>query len=255
VIARSSRCGPAPVDPRSRSRVSRPASSSSVSSDPNTRARRPRDQETWRPLRKAQQALRPLQAARQREQRQAQRGLPSRAQAPRETTVRRGHDGVLRCAARALGRSRPATLHVQGRSSRAFGRDRSADEGAPLTTTRRSGVNARTGNRRRSSSAPGTEAPFNVMRLTPAAVTVTCDWNLAVDAVVPSVRTRVAAAPKRTTRASRRVRGENPCVPTWIASSRLVLPAPFGPTIIVSPGLKLQLLASIGPKVLESEAP
>ena len=47
---------------------------------------------------------------------------------------------------------------------------------------------------------------------------------------------RAASAPKRTSCASLRVRGEKPCVPTCSASSRFVLPAPFSPTASTSPG-------------------
>src|SRR5579885_2837434 len=36
--------------------------------------------------------------------------------------------------------------------------------------------------------------------------------------------------------ASVRVRGEKPCVATWIASRRFVFPTPFGPTASTSPG-------------------
>ena len=43
-------------------------------------------------------------------------------------------------------------------------------------------------------------------------------------------------APKRTSCASARVRGEKPCVPTCSDSSRFVLPAPFGPVTSTSPG-------------------
>ena len=52
----------------------------------------------------------------------------------------------------------------------------------------------------------------------------------------PASSIRAASAPKRTSWASLRLRGEKPCVPTWSASSRFVLPAPFRPTASTSPG-------------------
>ena len=45
----------------------------------------------------------------------------------------------------------------------------------------------------------------------------------------PPSSTLAASVPKRTSCASFRLRGEKPCVPTWSASSRFVLPAPFRP--------------------------
>src|SRR5205807_7034991 len=52
----------------------------------------------------------------------------------------------------------------------------------------------------------------------------------------PRSATRPAVSPKRITSASTRDRGEKPCVPRCNDSSRLVLPAPFGPTTRMSPG-------------------
>jgi hypothetical protein len=53
---------------------------------------------------------------------------------------------------------------------------------------------------------------------------------------VACTSTRVTASPSRTMRASSLVRGDQARRPKWTASIRLVLPAPFGPTIAVSPG-------------------
>src|SRR5438105_5154037 len=53
----------------------------------------------------------------------------------------------------------------------------------------------------------------------------------------PRSATRPAVSPKRITSASTRDRGEKPCVPRCNDSSRLVLPAPFGPTTRISPAL------------------
>ena len=52
----------------------------------------------------------------------------------------------------------------------------------------------------------------------------------------PASSIRAASAPKRTSCASLRLRGEKPCVPTCSASSRFVLPAPFSPTASTRPG-------------------
>src|SRR5207342_293392 len=52
----------------------------------------------------------------------------------------------------------------------------------------------------------------------------------------PATAARAPSSPNRTSCASVRVRGEKPCVATWIASRRFVLPTPFGPTASTSPG-------------------
>ena len=69
----------------------------------------------------------------------------------------------------------------------------------------------------------------------------------------PLNATRAAVSPKRISCASWRVRGENPCVPTWSDSSRFVLPAPFRPTTSTTPGVEGEVERRVRPVLAERD--
>src|SRR5579864_658387 len=107
--------------------------------------------------------------------------------------------------------------------------------GAPLTTPRRSGVKTSVASSPRSRSIGRSGAPFNVATFGDPGSTVTSTPRGA-PARRPCTAIREALSPKRTSSRSERARGEKPCVATCSASSRFVLPAPFGPTASTRPG-------------------
>jgi hypothetical protein len=133
----------------------------------------------------------------------------------------------LAIAARA-GRSRPTTRSMYARRV----------AGPPFTTASRSGVNTSVVSSLRSRSLEVRRSPFSSTRRTSPRVSVTSVANL-FSPRAPASRTRAASASKRIMSLSRRARGENACVPTWSASRRFVLPAPFGPWSSTTPGSRL----------------
>ena len=106
--------------------------------------------------------------------------------------------------------------------------------GAPFTIPSRSGVKTSVETSARSSSAARNGPPFSFARLPFPGSSVTSSSS-GVAARRPRSDTRPIASPNRTSCASFRVRGENPCVPTCSDSSRFVFPAPFGPTTSTRP--------------------
>ena len=235
--ATSSRCGPRPVAPRSRSRSMRASSASTVggspsyssrpSGSPSSAARSAKRGESSRAVSarvvdelrsELGHPLRPgLERVRRREPRRdpSQRGV---ALGDRSAVLRRQAGTRRRRAARAT-RSKYARRTA----------------GPPFTTASRSGVKTSVATSERSCSAARSGEPLTRARLPSPGRSVT--WSSSgAPPRSPRTSTRAACSPKRTSCASERVRGEKPCVPTCSASSRFVLPAPFGPTASTSPG-------------------
>ena len=102
----------------------------------------------------------------------------------------------------------------------------------------------------RSCSAARSGAPFSFARFPSPRRTVTSSSS-PTSPRRPATAARAPSAPNRTTCESVRVRGENPCVATCTASSRFVLPTPFGPTSEHEPRLQCQLEPLVGAKVAE----
>ena len=91
------------------------------------------------------------------------------------------------------------------------------------------------GNSRRSDSAEASREPSSSADLPAPAASFTLTWcgTPARESLSPTI---AALSPERIIRVSVRVRGEKPCVPRCIASSRFVLPAPLSPTTSTIPG-------------------
>src|SRR5919197_2611330 len=123
------------------------------------------------------------------------------------------------------GESRPSTRSKYARLA----------AGPPFTTTSRSGVKTSVATSPRSCSAARSRAPLRLARLPLPSSSVTPSSTV-TPARSPRNAIRAASRPKRTSCASARVRGENPCVPTCSDSRRLVLPAPLGPVTSTRPG-------------------
>ena len=137
--------------------------------------------------------------------------------------------------------------------ARARGRSRhGATAGPPLTTAE---PVRREHERRqlvRSRSVRSSRAPFSRASLPPPRLSTT-SVSTGTSPRLPRATTRAASAPKRTSWASARVRGEKPCVPTWSDSSRLVLPAPFGPTTSTMPGSSVEIERRVRAEVAERD--
>ena len=234
----SSRCGPRPVTPRSRSRSSRASSAADgrrlaavvERARPAGRARRraPRRRATSsaiasrRDSTSARAERRDL--LRPRRDRLAGRGADRDAPQRRVPLPDRGR--VLERQRRPA-RQQPAERAVEVRAARrgaalddgeAVGReDERRDLGAELL-----GRAQRRAVQLRAASRPAAAASPRARRGRPPRS--------------PASATRAPSAPSRTSCWSARVRGEKPCVPTCSDSSRFVLPAPFAPVTSTRPG-------------------
>src|SRR5580765_4504711 len=102
-------------------------------------------------------------------------------------------------------------------------------------TPRRSGVNTSVDTAERSCSAARSTAPFSRARF-PSPGRIVSSISSCTSPRRPVTAARAPSSPNRTSCTSVRVRGEKPCVATWIASRRFVFPTPFGPTASTSPG-------------------
>ncbi len=166
----------------------------------------------------------------------APRRAASRARPRRATTLRTSPGAAPRFAAPRPRRTPPAAPARAGKS-RPSARSKYARRaaGPPLTTTSRSGVKTSVATSARSCSAARSGAPFSSARFASPGRSVSSISSFRPPRS-PASSIRAASAPKRTSCASLRLRGEKPCVPTCSASSRFVLPAPFSPTASTSPG-------------------
>ena len=239
-IPTSSRCGPSPVVPRSRSRV-----------EPGLERLARRRLGVVAELGAGQAELAGAlgEGGHERGDRlaRAPRRAPPRAPRParvhgatasRDGELRRStrRSAAFRCASAAPysagsagpRREKPAEHAVEVGAAR--GRP-AFDDGEPV-----GGEDERRDLARAAARPTRSGAPFSVARFALAGRERHLDLDRRAGRDRRASSTRGLGSPKRTSCASLRVRGEKPCVPTWSASSRFVLPAPFGPTASTSPG-------------------
>ena len=237
---RSSRCGPWPVKPRSRSQSSRSASSAASS----VGVARPRARAVARaPARRRARARRSSAAngsatpstaraavGHQRDPVPRELRVPARERAPRR---RRPHRiraiSALRCASACAYARRVATRAGHSAATN-WSRCARRTAGAPLISSSRSGRKTLTSGRSVDVEQPLDRAPRRRASASARPGAKPTDSSCG-----PSSPRRVDHDPRRALRRSgpprarSSVRHERPVQPKYSASSRFVLPAPFGP--------------------------